>query len=140
MSDNSQFSYSVTEEQEQRRPNPPKLSASCILLPIKGLFWVQEDLPPDFPEWSPMGSVSHAARRKPANPVPAVTRDYMDPSKSGISRSDSSVKRPELNEPTEVNVRNSLRCYRFAHPSMGVELLYVFPDESAAMACLKLCE
>ncbi|KER23343.1 LOW QUALITY PROTEIN: hypothetical protein T265_14657 [Opisthorchis viverrini] len=90
MSDNSQFSYSVTEEQEQRRPNPPKLSASCILLPIKGLFWVQEDLPPDFPEWSPMGSVSHAARRKPANPVPAVTRDYMDPSKSGISRSDSS--------------------------------------------------
>ncbi|TGZ64264.1 hypothetical protein CRM22_006470 [Opisthorchis felineus] len=140
ISDTSQFSHTATEEQEQRRPNPPRLSASCILLPIKGLVWVQEDLPPDFPEWSPMGSVSHATRRKPANPAPAVTRDYMDPSKSGISRSDSSVKRPELSEPTELNVRNSLRCYRFAHPSMGVELLYVFPDESAAMACLKLCE
>ncbi|KAG5441185.1 hypothetical protein CSKR_102394 [Clonorchis sinensis] len=139
-SDSSQFSHAPGEEQEQKRPNPPRLSASCILLPIKGLAWVQEDLPPDFPEWSPMGSVSHAARRKPANPVPAVTRDYMDPSKSGISRSDSTVKRPELSEPTEVNVRNSLRCYRFAHPSLSVELLFVFPDESAAMACLKLCE
>ncbi|CAH8867209.1 unnamed protein product [Trichobilharzia szidati] len=40
----------------------------------------------------------------------------------------------------EEDIRSKFRCYRFGHIAAGVELLFVFPDENAAMTCLKMCQ
>ncbi|VEL25317.1 unnamed protein product [Protopolystoma xenopodis] len=57
----------------------------------------------------------------------------------------NSVPGTSLNRPlsglTEEEIsRRRLCCYRFVHILACVELLFVFPDETAALACLNVCK
>ncbi|CAH8555261.1 unnamed protein product [Schistosoma turkestanicum] len=85
--------------------------------------------------------------------------DWMDPHVSGLSQQQqqqqhvysdfhdycyklttSDDRNHHSNTGTNEDSRSKFRCFRFAHIPAGVELLFVFPDENAAMACLKMCQ
>lgn len=117
------------------------LSASCLILPIIGLMWNSEELPDDLPHWQPLGQVPVAHSQ-------TVVPDHMDPSLSGLSKPHepttaddfkcSPLIYPSLGSADAI--RASFRCFRFTHLDTGVELLFVFPDESVALTCLNLCQ
>ncbi|KAH8857135.1 Rho GTPase-activating protein 40 [Schistosoma japonicum] len=135
--------------------------------PIPGLIWRSEQLPTTFPNWFPLGSSSSNISNQPTtsrtfggvgsssnnNNNNGIHPDWMDPHYSGLSQSSQQILSdlnncyqlnttdPQNNHNTEdENCRSKFRCYRFAHIVAGVELLFVFPDENAAMTCLKMCQ
>ncbi|KAK4467816.1 hypothetical protein MN116_008740 [Schistosoma mekongi] len=139
-------------------------NGSCIVLPIPGLIWRSEQLPTTFPNWLPLGISSSNITNQTTNSRTfgggsscnsnnnGIHPDWMDPHYSGLSQpsqqilSDlnnyqSNTTNPQNYHNTEnEDCRSKFRCYRFAHIVVGVELLFVFPDENAAMTCLKMCQ
>ncbi|CAH8648363.1 unnamed protein product [Schistosoma rodhaini] len=94
------------------------------------------------------------------NNTSGINPDWMDPHVSGLSQqilsdfndcyksnivdfqntTTTTTTNNNVNMNDEVSSRSKFRCYRFAHLTAGVELLFVFPDENAAMTCLKMCQ
>uniref|UniRef100_A0A3Q0KVB8 PDZ domain-containing protein n=1 Tax=Schistosoma mansoni TaxID=6183 RepID=A0A3Q0KVB8_SCHMA len=94
------------------------------------------------------------------NSTSGINPDWMDPHVSGLSQqilsdfndyyklntvdfqntTTTTTNNNNVNMNDEVSSRSKFRCYRFAHLTAGVELLFVFPDENAAMTCLKMCQ
>ncbi|CAL8081165.1 unnamed protein product [Calicophoron daubneyi] len=129
-------------------------SSSCLILPIPGLVWRREPLPKDLPHWVPLGPLP----RPPTSGTQQssyATSDRLDPQISGLSKPEDLTLSPgplpnsyhstdpgcdSSSTKENMGVTASLRCYRFAHLGAGVELLFVFPDENSATACLNMCE
>ncbi|CAI2733196.1 unnamed protein product [Schistosoma spindalis] len=96
------------------------------------------------------------------NNTSGINPDWMDPHVSGLSQqilsdfndcyksnsidfqsnttTTNNNNNNNVNMNDEVSSRSKFRCFRFAHLTAGVELLFVFPDENAAMTCLKMCQ
>ncbi|CAH8625618.1 unnamed protein product [Schistosoma margrebowiei] len=93
------------------------------------------------------------------NNTSGINPDWMDPHISGLSQqilsdlndcyksntldfqsNTTTNNNNNVNMNDEVSSRSKFRCFRFAHLTAGVELLFVFPDENAAMTCLKMCQ
>ncbi|CAH8604253.1 unnamed protein product [Heterobilharzia americana] len=132
-------------------------SASCIVLPIPGLIWRSEPLPTNFPHWSPLGPTSSNQvlnSRPNTGGSNTLNPDWMDPRVSGLSQPSQQILSDYhdcYNLPNTTDFHNNIitddedsrskfRCFRFAHITAGVELLFVFPDDNAAITCLKMCQ
>ncbi|VDP96996.1 unnamed protein product, partial [Trichobilharzia regenti] len=72
--------------------------------------------------------------------IPMTTVTTTTTTTSADSHYNNNANNNNNGSTNEEDIRSKFRCYRFGHIAAGVELLFVFPDENAAMTCLKMCQ